>query len=162
MPRGSINNPDRARQLNDFSGLRFGKITPTDIDGLIEYHNKAYVLIETKYKAKKLPSGQELALKRLTEDLNRKGKPTLCIIAQHEVEDPTEPVNVASTQVRSYKYTRDWVEPCKGTVFYHVSNFFNKIDKIKSYSPKKPPIPPTNTQFNLAGYMKPSGDTTDD
>ena len=33
----------------DFTGLRWGKITPTDIDGFVEIRDKAYVFIEVKY-----------------------------------------------------------------------------------------------------------------
>ena len=39
--RGVIQNRDRKKQIIDFSGLKYGKITPTDIDGLIEYKDKA-------------------------------------------------------------------------------------------------------------------------
>jgi len=40
--RGKIEHRDRARQIRDFSNLRYGNITPTDIDGLIEYQNKCF------------------------------------------------------------------------------------------------------------------------
>ena len=63
--RGSIQFPDRARQLIDFSGLRYNKITPTDIDGFIEYHDEAIVFMEFKYGNAELPYGQKLALERL-------------------------------------------------------------------------------------------------
>jgi len=47
--KGVIHAPQRATQLRDYSGLLFGNITPTDIDGLIEYKNIGYVIIELKY-----------------------------------------------------------------------------------------------------------------
>ena len=44
--RGTIQNRERARQIIDFHGLRLdGKITPTDSDGEIEYHDKAWVFM---------------------------------------------------------------------------------------------------------------------
>ena len=51
MPMDSkIRNPYRMRQLIDFTGLELeGGIYPTDIDGLIEYHDQEYILIEVKY-----------------------------------------------------------------------------------------------------------------
>ena len=50
MPMDSkIRNPYRMRQLIDFTGLELeGGIYPTDIDGLIEYHDQEYILIEVK------------------------------------------------------------------------------------------------------------------
>jgi len=39
---------DRARQLIDFSNLRFGTRMPTDIDGCFEYDDRAMILLEFK------------------------------------------------------------------------------------------------------------------
>ena len=42
--RGKIRNENHAKQLNDFSGLlRRRGITPTDIDGLIDYSGRAFI-----------------------------------------------------------------------------------------------------------------------
>ena len=42
--RGATTYKERAKQGRDFTGLRYGNITPTDIDGLIEYHGKGRFL----------------------------------------------------------------------------------------------------------------------
>jgi hypothetical protein len=47
-----IQNVGRKQQINDFSELRFGNITPTDMDGCIECKDKAYIFIEIKYMNK--------------------------------------------------------------------------------------------------------------
>ena len=140
MPRGKINHRDRARQINSFENLRYGTITPTDIDGLIEYHNQAYVLLETKYKEAKTLYGQKLALERLTRDLNQTGKPTICIIAEHEVEDPKRDVDVANAIVRKYKCNnRPWCEKAQGTVKQLIDNFLdNYIPKPKLHDILRP------------------------
>lgn len=67
MPMDSkIRNPYRMRQLIDFTGLELeGGIYPTDIDGLIEYHDQEYILIEVKYGKAKVPFGQRLAIERM-------------------------------------------------------------------------------------------------
>lgn len=65
--RGKIENRNRARQIIDFSGLQYGKITPTDIDGLIEYHDKAILLLEFKYADAEMPRGQKVALERMCD-----------------------------------------------------------------------------------------------
>lgn len=41
--RGKIQNEEFARRIIDFSGMRYGNITPTDIDGVIEYHDTRVV-----------------------------------------------------------------------------------------------------------------------
>ena len=62
---GIFRNREYAKQLKSFSGLRFGKITPTDIDGFLDFGNNVYVFIETKHGDAPLPYGQKLALERL-------------------------------------------------------------------------------------------------
>ena len=104
IERGVIKNRDRARQLRDYSGMLFGKITPTDIDGMIEYHNKGYVVIELKLADTPLDFGQRLALARLTDDINKAQKKTLCIIANHDIHDPSKDIDVAQTIVSEYRY----------------------------------------------------------
>ncbi len=110
--RGEIQNEKRAKQLNNFNNLRYGNITPTDIDGCIEYHNKGYIFIEIKYGDKDLPFGQKLALERLVIDTS-KAKASIAIVAEHLVDNPQEQVNVASCKVREIFYFVDkkWRPP---------------------------------------------------
>jgi len=108
--RGKINHPGRAQQIIDFSGLRYGNITPTDLDGLIEYQDEAYILIEIKYLDALVPYGQNLALERLTDDLERSGKPTLCIVATHDVSRTKDVVNGASAKVRKFRLKGGWCQ----------------------------------------------------
>jgi len=44
--RGTIRNATSALQLRDYSGLCWDRITPTDIDGLIDFGGRAFVLFE--------------------------------------------------------------------------------------------------------------------
>lgn len=81
--RGRINNRARATQIKDFTGLRWGKITPTDIDGFIDFHNKLFIYIELKYGNATLPNGQRLALERQADAGNKAMIPTYVIVAQH-------------------------------------------------------------------------------
>ena len=128
--RGSIYNRDRAKQLNNFSGLRYGTITPTDIDGLIEYNNKAYILIEIKYKNNECPNGQRIALERLTDDLQKTGKDTICIIGTHEIENPEIDVDVATTKAIMYRRNKKW-HKCDTTTKEIIDNFLQTINKDK-------------------------------
>ncbi len=110
--RGKIINRERARQQIDFSGLRFGNITPTDIDyppiaGAIEYKNKAYIFMEFKYENAKMAFGQRLFHERHTDDLEYR-KPTITIIASHNTHDCNENIDAANASVREYRYKRKW------------------------------------------------------
>ena len=126
--RGKIYNTQRAKQLRDFSGLRFGNITPTDIDGLIEYKNKAYVIIELKYRENELPPGQKLALERLADNLQKSGKTTLLILASHNQTNPNDEIDVANSTITSYRYKGKWYLQNQFTVLELVKSFLNWIE----------------------------------
>ena len=40
--RGKIENQDYAKQLFNFQGLRWDKITPTDIDGSLDFNGELF------------------------------------------------------------------------------------------------------------------------
>lgn len=127
-PPGKIRNRQYGTQLRDFSGLRFGNITPTDVDGLIEYKNWGYVLIETKYRDNELPDGQRLALERLCDDLQRI-KPTLLIIASHETNGD---IDVAEISVAEYRFKGKW-RVREGTTKELITSFLRFLDNDIKY-----------------------------
>jgi hypothetical protein len=131
MERGVINNKDRARQLRDFSGLRYGNITPTDIDGLIEYKDIAYVIFETKFGSAEVPRGQMIAIERLCDDLQNY-KHTIVIISSHN-HPVTEEIDLANSIVTQYRWRKKWVDMKDNpyTVKMLVDWFLNS-DNVKS------------------------------
>lgn len=130
--RGEIYNPGQVGQLRDYSGLLFGNITPTDIDGIIEYKNIGYVIIELKYAEAKIPFGQKLALERLTDDLQRSGKPTVCLIATHKTSE-SGIIDVANSLVREYRYKGKWLHLNLTTAEF-ITLFFKRLEANKSVS----------------------------
>lgn len=121
---------DRARQIVDFSGMLFNyKITPTDIDGLIEYRNKCFVFFEIKYKNDEgvapLPFGQGLALKRIVDSLN---KPAVLLIASHCVFDYSVDIDAAKCIVERYYWMGEWYKPRSKTLTLKTAcdNFIKK------------------------------------
>lgn len=104
--RGKIRNRQYANRVRDFSGLRFGNITPTDIDGMIEYKNICYVYIETKFESASLPNGQRLALERQCDDMS-KVKPAIMIVASHNTDGD---IDVANTTVTEFRFRNAWHE----------------------------------------------------
>jgi hypothetical protein len=67
--------------LPSFIGLRYGTITPTDIDAVIEYHGKAFIFIEAKYKDADIPDGQRILFVRLCDALEKAGIKTVFLKA---------------------------------------------------------------------------------
>lgn len=124
--RGKIRNRDYAAQIRDFSGLKFGKITPTDIDGLIEYQDKGFVFIEAKYGTANLPYGQELALVRLC-DVIQQNRPSLLIIARHYSKGD---IDFAQMVVEKFRYRGIWHKEDKEiTVKNLTDRFLNYLNK---------------------------------
>lgn len=106
--RGVIQNTARKQQIIDFRNLRYGNITPTDVDAAIEYKDKAWILIEYKYGDAKLPYGQRLALERLIKDAEIAGKEAIAIVAEHDVHDTLKSVPGDLCMVREICYKQDY------------------------------------------------------
>ena len=124
---GVIRNREYATRVRDFSGLRFGTITPTDLDGLIEYKDRGYVLIEVKYGETRLPDGQRLALERLCDDL-QKTKPALLVIGSHHSRGD---IDVAQAVVTEYRYNTQWRER-ESRIGPLVAGFLEYLDRLYS------------------------------
>lgn len=107
-----IHNPERMKQLIDYCGLSVeGYMYPTDIDGIIEYKNKKYIIFEIKYRDAKVPKGQRLALERMVNDFYAAGKKAIAFICEHEIDNPDQTVIAAQCIVREH---------------YSKYNFFNE------------------------------------
>lgn len=130
--RGEIRNVARAQQINDFSGLAFGKITPTDLDGVIEYHDKAFVYYEFKYLDADLPYGQRLCLERLVSAAWDAGKKAIALVVEHSVCDTAESVPAAQCKVRElyFKPGDGWRPPKSECTALEITKiFFDYVDK---------------------------------
>lgn len=105
--RGVIHHGERFNQPLAFEGVRYGNITPTDVDALIEYRDKAYILCEVKYRGKDVPYGQKLALERMVDDLAITGKKTIAIIGDHNIHDAHERIQLKDCVVREIYYCKE-------------------------------------------------------
>lgn len=108
MVRGKIRNREQAQQIRDFSGLKWGTITPTDIDGFFEINNEVFVFIEIKFEGRSMPYGQKLALQRLV-DILQEDKNAILIVARHD-EKPENDIDTAECQVVRYRFKKKWIE----------------------------------------------------
>lgn len=113
--RGAICNRQLAMQIRDFTGLRFGKITPTDIDGFLEFGDRLFVFIEGKRTGAPLSFGQALALARLTDACHCPPRRfAVAIIVDHPPSE--EDIDYATATVRSYRWGGEWRNPMQKAV----------------------------------------------
>lgn len=110
LERGVIRDRDAANQVRDFSGLRYGTITPTDLDAIVEFGNRAFILIELKRGQAPLMTGQGLLLERTVQRIRGGGAVAIAIVASHET--PLEKdIDVAGAEVRMFFTLSAWEEP---------------------------------------------------
>ena len=84
--KGAIQYESRYKQLIDFSGLvRHRGISPTDIDGFIDYGGNAFIYMDAKLYGKELSVGQRIAYQNLVKSHGIAKKPTCAIIWRHNV-----------------------------------------------------------------------------
>lgn len=121
--RGKIHYAARAKQLHDFSGLSYGAITPTDIDGFIDFGGIAFALIEVKFADAPLPYGQRLALENAGKSFTLAGKFNCVIIARHNVADTSQTIEVSDCIVSEAFYFDAWLTVKPQTVREFIDRF---------------------------------------
>lgn len=109
--RGVIQNRARKQQIADMSGLRFQKITPTDLDGFLDFDNRLFVFIEGKFIATPVMFGQQLAIDRLCDACHSAPRRyAFAIIADHH-HPANEDIDFAHMTVRSIRQNGKWAAP---------------------------------------------------
>ena len=107
--RGIVINIARSRQLVDMSGITYRwNVTATDFDCviyLIELRDEVFIFIEYKYGDKELLEGQTKAFERLVDAIS---KPSIYIVARHDVKDVDTPIDGATCKVRKCRYDGEW------------------------------------------------------
>ncbi len=106
--RGKIRHRDRAKQLHDFTGLLWGKITPTNIEGYVEFAGKVFFFIEDKFEGAEMPYGQRLAFERLVDVIEQGGAKAYLLLVEHNAP-PDRDIDVAKCKVISWRTGGEWV-----------------------------------------------------
>ena len=127
--RGSIQNREMAKQLVDFSELKYGRITPTDIDGLLEWREKnVIVFMEFKYEDAELPVGQKMALEEIVKCLRKTGKKAYALVCSHHVGDPDMDINAGAALVREYLSWKWHILKQEVTVKEFIDHLWNRVN----------------------------------
>lgn len=123
--RGKAYNPSRYKQIIDYSGLLYERgITPTDIDGALDFGGKLFIFIELKYGENQMPYGQRLFLERLCEGMTAT-KTAAVLVAHHWIE-PEEEIDAAQCLVTEYLWGSKWIIPSNETTIKEA------IEKIRN------------------------------
>lgn len=123
MHSGGVIQCGRIHQVIQFEGLRFGSITPTDIDAVVEYDDKAVILMEFKLKGNEMPYGQKLCLERIAKDIDMAGRLAVVLLCEHEVYDVSKPVIAKDARVKEFYYRGKWNDADGSTVERYISGF---------------------------------------
>ncbi len=122
MERGKMYNEKLFKQGQDFSGLRWGNITPTDVDGLIDFGDDLWIIFELKHAGNDMPYGQRLAYERLTDDLS-KSKPCIFFLAEHTTPQES-PIDAQTAIVIEYRLNEKWKKASKGLTLKEAIDLF--------------------------------------
>lgn len=107
LKHGIIKNRAALQQIKIFKGLRWGTITPTDIDGFFDFKNKIFIFVEIKFKNTSLKRGQGIALQRLTDACQRGGIQSYLLICNHKCDIKND-IDCANTKVIFCRNNYEW------------------------------------------------------
>lgn len=108
--RGVIRNRAAAQQIRDFSGLRYGRITPTDLDAYMEFGDRLFVFIEAKFGGASMPRGQRMALERLVDAIHAPCRRYATAIVVDQIDQQGD-VDYAVATVRTFRWAGRWRQP---------------------------------------------------
>lgn len=109
MDETLIRNPKYMQRIKNFSGLQFGRGYPTDIDGFMEFNDKTYILLETKYNGASMPYGQRLAIQRLIDLIEETGRKSIALVAEYTNEEGD--IDCGKAMVTEYRVNHVWKIP---------------------------------------------------
>ncbi len=105
--RGKIRNREQSGQVRDFSKLRFGNVTPTDIDGYLEFLNRVFIYLELKYRGYPMPMGQRVALERGCKRIQDGGGDAYVLVAKH-FSPPDEDIDASELPLTHLFHKGRW------------------------------------------------------
>lgn len=123
IERGAIKDLRRYKQLISYAGMeRRRHITPTDIDGLIDYNGNAFILLECKLEGKEIETGQKRAIENIINAFVESGRKACCLLFVHNT-NPDDIIIAKDCIVREVYYEGKWHFYNTHTVLYYVNEF---------------------------------------
>ena len=95
----------------NFNNMKFDKISPMDFDAFMEFSNKLFIFIETKYLDTKMPFGQQLALERLCDACQDADKVSVVFITSHKDKTGDDNIDLGNSTVTKYRWEKKWHVP---------------------------------------------------
>jgi|TARA_R110000764_G_scaffold27629_1_gene65221 hypothetical protein len=103
-----IRNTKQVRQTIDFTGIKSGKIHPTDIDVVLEFDNKVLILMEVKRKGNVIPIGQRLVLERIANSWHT--NQVVVLYVTHNFKNDNKDIPLSECNVDSIYINKEWKE----------------------------------------------------
>lgn len=127
--RGKILNPVFSNQVIDYSNMKLGKITPTNIDGYMDIKGKGHWFYEAKYGDSKPRRGQVLAFERLADAT---APFSIYIIGSHECPS-TASIMASETVVTNVRFLKKWIQPKEKLTTKVLTEMFVNYLKNENY-----------------------------
>lgn len=127
--RGKIQFPERRKQIIDFSKIRYGNITPTDLDGFFEKQNKIFVFYEYKLPNAEMSLGQKTALMRIIDGLSTAGKHAVFFLCRHYEQNSQNIIHAEDAIVDQFYWNGQWFKGKGLTVKEQTDRFINWAEK---------------------------------
>jgi hypothetical protein len=105
--RGAIRSPRFASRPRSFAGLRFGNITPTDIDCSVDFQGDRFVFVEGKTCGAPFDDGQRRHLEYLVKGLRSGGKKAFAVVIEYPRGE--DEVDYGSCLVWKWFYGDAWL-----------------------------------------------------
>jgi len=129
VERGAVRHRGHYTQLKDYSQLRYGLITPSDIDGVLDFQNRAFVFLELKFAGAEMSLGQRLMYERICDACQRGGVNSVVIVANHSsASDEMIPVHELPVDRVRFKGKWSQMRP-DDTVKSVIDRFHNKFTR---------------------------------
>jgi hypothetical protein len=111
MADGTIKDINEMMVPVFFEGLFYDEKGPTDMDGVFELDDKAWIMYEVKRKGTVMKNGQRILMERFTKDMHKAGKEAYAIFCEHE--PGLKQIYLKDCVIKSYHYNenKDWTIP---------------------------------------------------
>ena len=106
---GLIRDRKQTTQGIDFQGVQKGKIHPSDVDAVLEFDNRALILMEVKRKGNDIPTGQRLLLERIAD----RWEIGIVLKVEHECYNTAIDIPLQDCVVTAMYYKGEWL-PFRG------------------------------------------------